>query len=78
MNEHYGGNVKVELDLSNYVTKVSLKRSAGIDTSTLASKTDLASLETKLDNLDINKFIPVSAALSRLRNVVDNDFVKKL
>ena len=60
------------------MTKVSLKRSTGIDTSMLASKTDLASLETKFDNSDINKFKTVSAALSKRRNVVDNDFVKKL
>ena len=69
LNEHYGGKVKVELDLSNYVTKVSLKRSTGIGTSMLASKTDLASLETKFNNSDINKFKTVSAALSKRREM---------
>ena len=44
--------MKVELDLSNYSAKEGLKRAIGIGTSMLASKTDLASLSTKEDNLD--------------------------
>ena len=36
--------VKVELDLSNYVTKADLKNAAGIDTSKFSKKVDLASL----------------------------------
>ena len=39
-------NVKVEIDLSNHPTE------ADVDTSTLASKTDLVSLKTKVYNLD--------------------------
>ena len=42
--EHFGGDVKVELDLSNYVTKADLKVATGVDTSNLAAKSDLASL----------------------------------
>ena len=30
-----GANVKVELDLSNYATKIDLKNVAGVDTSSL-------------------------------------------
>ena len=56
---------------------VDLKGAAGIDTSTLASKKDLASLNTKVDNLDVNKIKTVPAALSKLSNVVDNDVIKK-
>ena len=37
---------KVELDLSNYATKTNMKEATGIDTFTLATKTDLASLKT--------------------------------
>ena len=48
-HEHSDGNVKVELDLSNYVTKANLKGATGIDNSTLASKTVLAGLKTKID-----------------------------
>ena len=31
----FGGNVKVELDLSSYATKTELKNAAGVDTSKL-------------------------------------------
>ena len=53
--ERSGGNGKVELDISNYTTEVDLKGATGIDTSRFASKTDGASLKTKIDNLDIDK-----------------------
>ena len=43
----------------------------------LASKTDLGSLKTKVDNLDVGKLKTVSADLRKLSIVVDND-VKKL
>ena len=33
-----GANVKVELDLSNYVTKANLKKATGVDTSSFAKK----------------------------------------
>ena len=75
--EHSGGNVKVELYLSNYATKTDLKEATGIDTFTLASKTDLASLKTKVDDLDKDKIKTVPADLSKLCNVMDNDVVKK-
>ena len=53
--ERSSGIVKTESDLSNYLTKVHLKGAAGIDISTLASKTDLASLKAKVVNLnDLN------------------------
>ena len=73
--ERSGGNVKVELNLSYYVTEAELKRTAGIDTSILASKTDLASLKTKVDNRDVDKLKTVPADLSKLSNVVDSDVV---
>ena len=37
----FGGNIDVKVDLSNYAT--------GIDTSELASKSDLVSLKTEVD-----------------------------
>ena len=53
--EGSSGIVKTELDLSNYLTKVHLKGATSIDISTLASKTDLASLKAKVVNLnDLN------------------------
>ena len=66
--ERSGRNVEVELDLSNYATKADLKDVTGIDTSTLASKTGLLSLQTKLHNLDVDKLKPFPADLTRLSN----------
>ena len=48
--EHCGGNVKVELDISNNATKADLKKATYIDTSALASKPNFVSLKTKVDN----------------------------
>ena len=39
----FKGNIKVELDLPNYVTKARLKGAIGADTSNLATKPDLVS-----------------------------------
>ena len=47
--ERFGGNVKVELDLSSYATKADWKRLKGADTSKLAAKTDLASLKAQIN-----------------------------
>ena len=41
--DYFGGNIKVELDLSNYATKADLKVATGVDTSNLEAKSDLAS-----------------------------------
>ena len=46
------------------------------DTWSFALKTNLASLKT--DKLDIDKLAPVPVDLSKLRDVVKNDVVKKL
>ena len=49
-------NVKVELSLSNYATKEDLKNITHVDTHVVfALKTNLASLKTKVDKLDIPK-----------------------
>lgn len=42
--------IKAELVLSSYATKADLKYVTGIDTSTMASKADLASLKIKVGN----------------------------
>ena len=51
----FGGNINVEVDLSNYATKTDLKNVAHIDTSRFALKTNLANLKTEFDKLDIDK-----------------------
>ena len=75
--EHSGRNVKVGLALSCYTKKVDLKGATGIDRSILALETDVASLKTKVGNLDVDKLQIAHAGLNKLSNVVDNDVVKK-
>ena len=50
---------------------------AHVDTSSFASKTNLAILKTEVDKLGIDKLVPVPTDLSKLSNVVKNDVVKK-
>ena len=73
----FGGNINVKVDLSNYATKTDLKNVTHVDTSNFALKTNLASLKTEVDKLDIDKLAPVPVDLSKLSDVVKNDFVKK-
>ena len=48
-----------------------------VDTSSFALKTNLSNLKTEVDKLNIDKLVPVPTDLSKLSNVVKNDFVKK-
>ena len=70
-------NIQVELDLSSYPTKAYLENVTQVDVSSFASKTNLASLKTEVDKLDIDKLTPVPNDLTKLSNVVKNDVVKK-
>ena len=45
----FGGNEKIELDLSNYPTKEDSKNATGVDTLNFARKNDLANLESGVD-----------------------------
>ena len=72
-----GRNIKVELDLSSYVTKTDLKNVTHLDVSSFASKTNLASLKTEVDKIGVGKLKTVPVDLSKLSNVVKNDVVKK-
>ena len=65
-------NVKVDLDLNlaNYATKDDLKNITHVDVSSFASKTNLAALKTEVDKIDTDK-------LTKLKNTVNNDVVKK-
>ena len=49
----FGGNVKVDLGLSNYATKVNLKNVTHIDIGNLALKSNLASLKAEVDKIKI-------------------------
>ena len=48
-----------------------------VDTSSFALKTNLATLKTEVDKLDIDKLVPDPTDLSKLSNVVKNDVDKK-
>ena len=73
----FGGNINVKSDLSNYETKTDLKNLTNIDTSSFVLKTNLASLKTEVNKLDIDKLAPVLVDLSKLSDVVKDDVVKK-
>ena len=74
----FGGNINVKVDLSNYVTKADLKNVTHVDTSSFALKTNLVSLKTEADKLDIDKLVPLHAYLSKLSDVVKMMLLKKL
>ena len=64
--------------MSNYATKADIKNISHVDTSSFALKSNLASLKTEVDKLDINKLVPVQVDLSKINDVVKNDAAKKL
>ena len=68
-NSHFGDIIKVKIDLSNYVTKTDSKNISHVDTSRFAWKTNLASLKTEVDELDIDKLVPIPVDLSKLSDV---------
>ena len=53
--EPFGGDINIKVDLSNYATKADIKNIIHVDTSGSALKTNLASLKTEVNKLDINK-----------------------
>ena len=65
-------------EIKTYLTKTDLKNVTHVDSSSFALKTDLASLKTEVDKLDVDKLAPVLADFSKLSDVVKNDLVKKL
>ena len=76
-HEPFGGDIRVKVNISNYATKADIENIAHIDTSSFALKSNLANLKTEVDKLDIDKLAPVPVDLSKLSDVVKNDFVIK-
>ena len=70
-------NIKVKIDLTNYATKKDINDITHVDTSNFALKTNLSSLKTEVDKLDIDKLVPIPVDLSKLSDVLKNDVVKK-
>ena len=74
---NFGRNINVKVDLSNYATKADLKNVTHVDTSSFALKTNLSNLKTEVDQLDIDKLVPVPVDLNKLSDTVKTDVVKK-
>ena len=68
-------NVKVELDLTNYATKI--KNITRVDVISFASKTNLAALMPEVDKIDTHKLKRAPTDLAKLTNAIENDVVKK-
>ena len=67
--EPFGGDINVKVDLSSYATKADIKNISHVDTSGFALKSNLASLKTEVDKLDIGKLVPIPVDLSKLSDV---------
>ena len=71
-------NIKVKIDLTNYATKEDIKNITYVDTSSFALKTNLSSLKTEVDKLDIDKLVPIRNDSSKLSNAVKMMLLKRL
>ena len=67
--EPFDRDINVKVDLSNYATKTDIKIISHIDTSSSALKSNLASLNTELDKLVIDKLKSLSNNLKALRQI---------
>ena len=76
-HSHFGENIKVKIDMSNYATKTDIKNISHVDNSSFALKTNLANLKTEVDKLDIDILAPVPVDLIILSDVVKNDVIKR-
>ena len=66
-----------KVDLSNYTIKTDLKNITHVNASSFALKTNLASLKTEVNNIDIEKVVPVLVDLIKLSYALKNDVAKK-
>ena len=70
-------HVTVDVDLEGLATKKDLESIAHVDTSSFALKSNLSSLKTDVDKLNIPKLTTVPADLAKLTNKVANDLVEE-
>ena len=54
--ESFRGDINVQVDLSNYATKTDLKNMTHVDVSNFALKSNVASLKSEADKLDIDNY----------------------
>ena len=76
--EAFSGDINVKIDLSNFATKTNTKNIYHVDTSSFALKSNLASLKTEADKLDIDKLKSLPNNLSNLKSKVDKLDINKL
>ena len=63
--------MNVKVDLSNYATKTDIKNISPVDTSSFALKSNLASLKTEVDKLDIDELKILPKNLRILKSKID-------
>ena len=76
--EPFEGYINGKIYLSNYATKTDLKYVSNVDVSRFAPKSDLTSLKTEVDKLDIDKLPPAPVDLSKLTDVAKIMLLKRL
>ena len=59
-------------------TKTGIKNISHVDASSFALKSNLGSLKTEVDKLDINKLVSVHVHLSKISDLIKNYVVEKL
>ena len=59
--ESFGGDINVKVDLSKDATRTDIKNISHLDTSIFTLKSDLASLKTEANKLDIDKLLILAA-----------------
>ena len=64
--------------MPNYATKADIKNISHVDTSSFALKSNLASLKTEVNKLNIDKLKSLPANLSNLESKVDRLGIDKL
>ena len=76
-----GGNINIKVGLLKYATKSDIKNISKVDAFvevfvdtfwSFVLKTNLASLKTEIDKLDIENLVPALVDLSKLNDVVKN------
>ena len=76
--EPFGRDINVKVDLSNYLTKADIKNITHVDTLGFALKTNLSSLKTEVDKLNIDKLKSLPNNLSNLKTKVEKVDIDKL
>ena len=66
---HSKNKIKLGLDLSNYTIKSDLKAATGLDTSEFAEKSNIASLKSDIDKIDIDQLVNVPSCLNSLKRI---------